>query len=366
MVLQKILHMNSGNGETSYANNSSFQNVTISKTWDLVDETLRNMLENGDFADDHCLNLVDLGCASGPNALSVVSHVTDTIQELRKNGDGTSQEIQFFLNDLPNNDFNSLFKLVEIFNKGKEVCGSRSRCSIYGLPGSFYSRLFPRKTLHFAYSSCSLHWLSQVPYGLESENEENIYIAVDSPSEVLDAYAEQYKRDLFTFLSLRGEEMVPGGHMVLTFIGRRVEDRSSKDDCAHLAILAQTLLDMVTQGLLKKDDLHSFNVPIYMPCQQEIESIISQQGSFKIKKIVTFPVRWDVNKDTDESPFDKTRSGNLISDCVRAFMEPMLVSHFGELIDCNVLFERYSVKIGEYFSKERTSHHMLAISMTIQ
>ncbi|KZV31438.1 S-adenosyl-L-methionine:carboxyl methyltransferase family protein [Dorcoceras hygrometricum] len=365
MGLRELLHMNPGNGETSYANNSGLQYVMMSKPWGLVEETLRDLFESAG-SSDCCLNMVDLGCASGPNALSVVSHVMDTIQDLCERSNSL-KEVRFFLNDLPHNDFNNLFKLMDIFNQGNEVAsGSRSRCYVYGLPGSFYSRLFPRTSLHFAYSSCSLHWLSQVPRGLESQNKENIYISTTSPPEVLHAYAEQYKRDFFTFLRARAEEMVPGGCMVLTIPRRCVEDPSTEGECAFFTILVQTLLDMVSQGLLEKDDLYSFNMPVYIPCQQEVESIINHEGSFKLKKIVSFAVCWDANKASDELPFDKNRSGKLVADSFRAFMEPLLVSHFGKFINCDVLFERFAEKMAEHLSKERSSYYMLSISLKFE
>ncbi|KZV20068.1 S-adenosyl-L-methionine-dependent methyltransferase superfamily protein [Dorcoceras hygrometricum] len=280
--------------------------------------------------------MVDLGCATGPNTFSVLTRVIDTIQHLRRNGNQDSQEFQVFLNDLPDNDFNGLFKLAESLKEEKGlVFGSRSRCFVYGVPGSFYTRLFPRNSLHFAFSSCSLHWLSQVPQGLVRQNKENIYISISSPPEVLDAYAEQYKRDLSTFLRLRGEEMVPGGRMVLTFMGRKVNDFSSQEHYKFYSMLAQTLLDMVTEGLLERDDLYSFNIPFYMPCQQEVRSIINQEGS----------------------------GGKLVAENIRAIMEPMLVSHFAKLKNCDALFERYSWKIGEYLLKEKAECHMLAFSL---
>ncbi|CAA3032622.1 SAM dependent carboxyl methyltransferase, partial [Olea europaea subsp. europaea] len=39
-------------------------------------------------------------------------------------------------------------------------------CFISCVPGSFYGRLFPKKSLHFVHSSSSLHWLSQCLKGL--------------------------------------------------------------------------------------------------------------------------------------------------------------------------------------------------------
>ncbi|MFX6572950.1 class I SAM-dependent methyltransferase, partial [Acinetobacter baumannii] len=180
--------------------------------------------------------MVDLGCASGPNTFLVMSHIMDTIEDLCKQKSiNYLPEFEVFLNDLPGNDFNNLFKLLPNYESGN--------CFVYGLPGSFYGRLFPRNSIHFAYSSYSIHWLYQVPEGLENKNEENIYMAMTSPPVVYEAYAKQYKKDFCRFLSSRAEEMIPGGCMVLTFIGRSVEDPSTKDDSGSYTLLAKTLLD---------------------------------------------------------------------------------------------------------------------------
>lgn len=94
--------------------------------------------------------IVDLGCSSGSNTLYVVSHILDKIEDLDMNN---SHDFEVFLNDLPDNDFNNLFKLLPSLNK---------KCFLYASPGSFYNRLFASNSLHFAFSSYSLHWLSQV------------------------------------------------------------------------------------------------------------------------------------------------------------------------------------------------------------
>lgn len=71
-------------------------------------------------------------------------------------------------------------------------------------------------------------------------------MAKASPPEVYQAYKKQYHGDLSTFLSLRAEETVPGARMVLTLVGRSVNDPSIKDDCRHFALLADTLHDLTT------------------------------------------------------------------------------------------------------------------------
>ena len=53
-------------------------------------------------------------------------------------------------------------------------------------------------------------------------------MASTSPWNVLKAYYEQFQRDFSLFLKCRAEEVVEGGRMVLTFLGRRSDDPSTK------------------------------------------------------------------------------------------------------------------------------------------
>ena len=69
---------------------------------------------------------------------------------------------------------------------------------------------------------------------------------------MLRAYYEQFQRDFSTFLECRGQELVVGGRMVLTLIGRRSDDFSSDDCCYTSELLAITLNEMVTEVTKKK------------------------------------------------------------------------------------------------------------------
>uniref|UniRef100_A0A2C9V470 Uncharacterized protein n=1 Tax=Manihot esculenta TaxID=3983 RepID=A0A2C9V470_MANES len=107
--------------------------------------------------------IVDMGCSSGPNALEAISIIINKIFTLSKEKGQTFPELLVFLNDLPGNDFNNIFKsLPQFYKKLKEQTGlDLGTCFISGMPGTFYGRLFPIETLDFVHSSCSLHWLSQ-------------------------------------------------------------------------------------------------------------------------------------------------------------------------------------------------------------
>ncbi|KAL7120816.1 hypothetical protein ACP275_02G145500 [Erythranthe tilingii] len=237
-----VKNMNAGNGETSYANNSVLQKVMITKTWPALDETLKEMfIKTDEYEFTKCIwKMADLGCSSGPNTLLVISHIIEQLSKLQEHA---PREIQVFLNDLPDNDFNNLFKLMSTntnTNTNTNAKNNNIECYIYGTPGSFYGILFPNNSLHFAYSSYSLHWLSQIPQGLEKTNKENICIATTRPPQVFEAYSNQFERDFTTFLKLRGEEIRGGGRMVLGFIGRSVADPTSKDELKALTLLSET------------------------------------------------------------------------------------------------------------------------------
>jgi hypothetical protein len=90
----------------------------------------------------------------------------------------------------------------------------------------------------------------QVPVELEGEqkaclNAENIYIASTTPRFVVKLYQEQFTNDMLLFLQLRYEELVFGGQMVLTFLGRKNED-VYHGDLNHLCgLLAQAVQYLV-------------------------------------------------------------------------------------------------------------------------
>lgn len=164
-----------------------------------------------------------------------------------------SPEYKIFFNDLSRNDFNNIFKSLDSFKHQllDEIKTEMSPCYFFGVPGSFYDRVFPDRSLHFVHCSYSLHWLSKVPEGIDN-NKGNIYISDTSPSNVVKAYYEQFQRDLSIFLKCRAKELVEGGRIVLTMVGRRNEDPCDVEYCCDdWDFLATALNDMVLQGALE-------------------------------------------------------------------------------------------------------------------
>ena len=61
------------------------------------------------------------------------------------------------------------------------------------------------------------------------------------------AYQKQFQRDISLFLKCRAEELVEGGRMVLTLLGRRSEDPAAKECCYIFQLLAMSLNEMVLE-----------------------------------------------------------------------------------------------------------------------
>jgi len=78
-------------------------------------------------------------------------------------------------------------------------------------------------------------------------NKGKIYISKSSSLCVLEAYSLQFQKDFSSFLKSRSKEIVPGGCMLLSFIGRRSTDPTTDESCYHWELLAQALMSMVSE-----------------------------------------------------------------------------------------------------------------------
>ncbi|KAG9144898.1 hypothetical protein Leryth_021301 [Lithospermum erythrorhizon] len=302
-----VLHMKGGNDESSYAKNSSIQEKVIVMTKPIRTRAIDDLFSNNPSSRTICI--ADLGCSSGPTSLLVTSELVETISRTRRRLALESQEIQVFLNDLPGNDFNTVFRLLQEKNNHDVP-----RCYYNGVPGSFYNRLFPIESLHFVHSSYSLHWLSQVPEGLEN-NKESIYLSSKCPSSVKEAYHKQFHNDFSMFLKHRAVELVPGGGM----------------------------------GHIQEQELHSFNIPYYNPTPNEISTLIQEEGSFIIDHLEPLELDW-TDYNVYETPLDKN-DGFFVMKSMRSAIEPMLLHHFDEgMLDD--MFSRYQNKIANCMAKE--------------
>ncbi|AQK58151.1 Salicylate/benzoate carboxyl methyltransferase [Zea mays] len=361
MNVERDLHMTRGDGEHSYASNSRLQEKSILKT--------RPVLHKAVVAAAHaCLSLssgpggamvvADLGCSSGPNTLLVVSEVIKAVADCCRHeqqlaAGGQPQHVQFFLNDLPGNDFNLVFQSLELIRKLAAKDGLEEPLLppyyVAGLPGSFYTRLFPDRTVHLFHSSYCLMWRSKVPDELAAGavlNEGHMYIWETTPPAVVALYRTQFQEDLSLFLRLRHRELVTGGHMVLTLVGRKSKD-----------------------GRVEKEKLDSFNLPFYAPSLDEVRDVIARSQAFDVTHFQLFDSNWDPHDDDDDDDAemkmeeeDAVQSGVNVAMSIRAAIGPLIARHFGEHI-LDDLFELYAKNVAVHLQKVKTRYPVIVVSL---
>ncbi|CAL5205881.1 unnamed protein product [Lathyrus oleraceus] len=378
METVETLHMNKGAGETSYAMNSFIQRKIITLTKEATEKAIMEIL---------CsrrepimkMGIADLGCSSGPNALRVMSEIVEAIYAASKMLDRPApKELMLYMNDLFTNDFNNVFASLPSFHKRisrKNGDDSRnngyfgSNCFVSAVPGTFYGRLFPTKSIHFVHSSSSIHWLSRVPGGLKDKNGKglnkgNISISKKSPNCVLEAYSQQFKNDFSCLLESRSQEMVYGGRMVLSFLGRQSMDHTSSNCYYQWELLAHALMTMVSEGLVEEKKVDSFNTPYYASCYEELKTEIEKEGSFMVYSHEAYEVDWDdgMYLQSDNDILGAMSKGERFSRTMRAGVESILKYHFGNHI-MDELFQRYAILVEDHLSKTRAKFFNLIISL---
>ncbi|KAK8998915.1 hypothetical protein V6N11_070098 [Hibiscus sabdariffa] len=357
--------MNAADHEISYANHSLLQKTVISKVTPIIEGSVTDMFRE---MGPTCIKVADLGCSSGPNTFHTISQVIHTIHGICKRQQSELPEFEVLLNDLPENDFNSVFKSVPDFIERLKKEKGDMGCYVGGVAGSFYDRLFPTRSLHFVNSSYALHWLTKLPVGIEN-NKGNVYMARSSPPNVFKAYADQFQKDFTKFLSFRSKEMIPQGRMVLAFLARKSADPSNEDYGWEL--FAKSLVDLVAEGTVEEADVDSFNLPIYTPCKDEVAEIVEREGSFEINDLDVFELDTDPSNADDEKLGDKDlgyhiymQMGKNIANTVRAVTEPIVCSHFGDGI-IDKLFTRLEANVAEALSNAMLQKRVnIVVSLT--
>jgi gibberellin A4 carboxyl methyltransferase len=173
MEQAKSISMVGGDGEFSYHRMGVLQAHTIRKLKPLMAEAVKHM----SLPEQGPLHIADFGCSTGRNSIShmnfIVKCITDRYVESGENKCHVTcmPEMLVSFIDLPGNDFNTLIQLLESeATNAKDLATSINgadvgRASSYFsamVGGSFYNRLLPKESMHFAICTFSLHWMSQV------------------------------------------------------------------------------------------------------------------------------------------------------------------------------------------------------------
>jgi hypothetical protein len=112
-----------------------------------------------------------------------------------------------------------------------------------------------------------------------------------------------------------------------------------------------------------KEKLDSFNLPIYGPSVDEVKTVVKQSELFDINKIELFEHNWDpYDYSKSDHVDDPLQSGMNVAKCLRAVMEPLFGSHFGESV-LDALFDKYAHNVAEHLEREKTKYSIIVLSL---
>ncbi|CAH9127321.1 unnamed protein product [Cuscuta epithymum] len=301
----QVPHMNGGAGDSSYAHNATAPLKVMMKAKPIMEESIKKMFERI-IPSQSCFRIADLGCSSGVHALIAASNIMDTIGMAAKEAMKISNTN---INEKP-----------PAFQAPKDIKGE-----------------------------------IQLPINERS----NVYLTSKAPP----SYKDQFKKDLQLFLRSRSDEIVPGGAMLLTLIGRY----DTPDFISPSSIFRQVIVDMALENIIEMSKLESLRLPAYYPPAKEILEMIEEEGSFKIESLESLRLCWDgsnLNEDgTDNDLYslvDVRKRGVFLTRYIRSVFEPLLKAQLGEgLMD--ELFLRFQNKVVQFM--DRLEYPILVLSL---
>lgn len=193
---------------------------------------------------------LDLGTANGLGTLPLVE---ECVQRVRK---VSSRPIAVVFEDGPWNDFSALLRLDAQATYGEGV---------YPLVSSihFFRATVPPGSVHLAFSSAAMHYLSGPPPRAIKEGGLH---HTDAAAEEQAAFARQAALDWETLLLARAAELAPGGRLVVQNFA--VDERGyylgSTDYGASIYTeLSRCLREMVADGALERSEFEAATSPEY-------------------------------------------------------------------------------------------------------
>ncbi|GLT72847.1 hypothetical protein SLA2020_447460 [Shorea laevis] len=336
MKLERMLSMKGGKGEASYANNSQAQAQHARSMLHLLEETLDGVQLN---SPEVPFVVVDLGCSCGSNTIYIVDVMIKHMIKRYEALGYEPPEFSAFFSDLPSNDFNTLFQLLPpLANYGgsMEECLAADNHRSYfaaGVPGSFYRRLFPARSIDVFHSAFSLHWLSQVPESVLDKrstayNKGRVFIHGASESTAI-AYKKRFQADLAEFLRSRSQEMKRGGSMFLVCLGRTSVDPTDQGGAGLLfgTHFQDAWDDLVQEGLINGEKRDNFNIPVYAPSLQDFKEVVEADGSFFINKLEVFKGGSPL---VVNQPDDAVEVGRALANSCRSVSGVLVDAHIGD------------------------------------
>jgi hypothetical protein len=205
--------------------------------------------------------LADFGSSHGSNSVYVMKLILDYIKQINK----TSRSFLIIHNDLPTNDWNSLFNIL-----------NQQENFYFGLANgkSFYNQCLPPNSLTIGYTSSSIHWLSRKPCNIS-----NHCTFTYANHQERQAFKLQARDDYRQFLENRSHELIQGGILIINTSSVNDEDEGAFESIYNLLYKCAKLIG------LNEEELINYTIPVYLRSYDEcIDNEIFEKCSFELIK----------------------------------------------------------------------------------
>ncbi len=212
--------------------------------------------------------IADYGCSQGGNSLAPMEAGIRTL----RGRVGPDQEISVIHTDLPDNDFQALFRTLDTDKRSYLRHDAATFASAVGR--SFYGQILPSGCVTLGWSSWAVQWLSRLPGFIPDQ----VQVAFSRDPVTRAAFAAQAAEDWRTFLTHRGRELRPGGRLVVLTMA--LTEAGEFGYGPILEAIYATLRRLVDEGWLSPVELHRMAIPTVGRSLADIGAPFAASGRF--------------------------------------------------------------------------------------
>lgn len=284
----------------TYGYNQVSQNQLIAALQFIDDIT--NCFYRINLPSDSLLHVADYGCSEGFNSIAIFSEVFSKFRKSFYN------PIMITHIDLPQNDWVVVNKLIQT----SEISYLKLDNIYYTTIGkSYFNQIFPKESVHIAYASYSMHYLSAKP---KRDNGEYSWVFQNA--------IVQARKDMKQLLNHRLEELINGGYFFFIINARE----SINEDPSLSRYSFNVIKKLLDRGDVLPDEFTNFVWQSFPYHITEIQEILQEfNGRIEIIKCeygkIFSPYYSEYLETNDIDAFEK----NII-DMIRVRMKNALFS----------------------------------------
>ncbi|KAK6184247.1 hypothetical protein SNE40_006753 [Patella caerulea] len=279
--------MNPGGQGTSYGDVQMRNKAFCDNSKDQILKIVENLvtkphLENEPFT------IADYGAADGSISMALMTDIIGTVRSKC----GKNKEIHVMYEDLPQNDFNSLFKRIHgIIPNPRSYLQDHENVYVTSTGTNFYKQCFPSNSVDLALSFTATHWLSKPVYVYD-----HVYAYFTQNKDEYNAMAKQAADDWVLFLKNRTKELKPGGWGVFSAAGSK-DATPEEPACVafhdELIAMGTSWKDLFDQGIITKAELQRGTIAVCSRSPRELEEPIRDSVELKTMGLKLHEIRLD-------------------------------------------------------------------------